>query len=55
MVPHINDARYRRRGQRRADSRRLSSDGYEIGFVVYFLSFPDFSEARGFGSLIRHP
>ncbi len=40
LVPHINDARIRRRGHRRADGHCLSSNGCEVYFVVWFLNFP---------------
>ena len=52
LVPHIDDARDPGRGQPGTDGHCLSSDGYEIRFVSYFL-IPAFNEARGFGSLIR--
>ena len=55
LVPHITDARIRRRGHLRADGSRLYAATKFVFVVSVNLTFPDFNEARGFGSLIRHP
>ena len=55
LVPHITDARFRKRGHLRADGCRLMQQLSLCYLCQLILTFPDFSEARGFGSLIRHP